>query len=62
MDSAQELSYTLVSEEEADYEQDRISVSSPVGRGLLNHKIGQVVEIHIPAGTLHYKIIGISRE
>ncbi len=61
LDTAEELEYTLVSEEEADYSQGKISVSSPVGRGLLNHKVNEYVEIKIPAGILKYKIVRISR-
>ncbi|MFC1632489.1 transcription elongation factor GreA [Candidatus Omnitrophota bacterium] len=55
------LSYTLVAELEADFSQGKISVTSPVGRGLLGHKAGETVEIKIPAGTLKYKILGITR-
>jgi transcription elongation factor GreA len=62
MDSDEELEYTLVSGVEADYTQGKISVSSPVGGGLLNHKEGDIVEIKIPAGTLRYKILSITRE
>jgi len=62
LDNKEELVYTLVSEIEADYALNKISVSSPVGKGLLNHKIDETVEIQIPAGTLRYKIIKISRE
>jgi transcription elongation factor GreA len=61
LDTDEELEYTLVSEEEADYEQNKISVSSPVGKGLLNHKSGETVEISVPAGKLRYKILSISR-
>jgi len=61
LDSGEELEYTLVAEIEADYATGRISVSSPVGRGLLNHKLNEVVEIKIPAGELKYKILKISR-
>ncbi len=61
MDTDEELEYMLVSEIEADYEQNKISVSSPVGKGLLGHKQDEVVEIKIPAGILKYKIIKISR-
>ncbi|MFH0764645.1 MAG: transcription elongation factor GreA [Candidatus Omnitrophota bacterium] len=59
--SGEELEYTLVSEEEADYSQGRISVSSPVGSGLVNHKVNDVVEIKVPAGILKYKVLKISR-
>jgi transcription elongation factor GreA len=61
MDTQEELEYTLVSELEADYNQGKISVNSPVGAGLLGHKENEIVEINIPAGTLKYKIIEISR-
>lgn len=59
--SGNEITYTLVAEEEADYSQGKISVSSPVGSGLLNHKEGDTVEIKVPAGILKYKVAKISR-
>ena len=62
MDTDEELEYMLVSAEEADYNQNKISTDSPVGSGLLNHKVGEVVEINIPAGILKYKILEIRRE
>jgi transcription elongation factor GreA len=61
LDTEEEFEYTLVSELEADYDQNKISVTSPVGSSLLNHKPGDVVEIKIPAGILKYKIVKISR-
>jgi transcription elongation factor GreA len=61
MDTDEELEYTLVSELESDYAQGKISVTSPVGSGLLGHKENEVVEIKIPAGILKYKIVRISR-
>jgi len=62
MDTEEELEYMLVSGEEADYNQNKISIASPVGSGLLNHKVGDEVEIKIPAGILKYKILAIRRE
>jgi transcription elongation factor GreA len=61
MESGEELEYTLVAAEEADFAQGKISVSSPVGSGLLNHKEGDIAKIAIPAGTLRYKILKITR-
>lgn len=61
IDSGEELEYTIVSEEEADYAQNKISLQSPVGTGLLNHKKGDLVEIQVPRGVLKYKILNISR-
>jgi transcription elongation factor GreA len=61
LDSGEVLEYTLVSEAEADYNAGKISVSSPVGSALLNHKEKDIVEIKVPAGILKYEIIKISR-
>ena len=61
MDTEEEMEYMLVSELEADYNQNKISVTSPVGEGLLGHKEGEIAEIKVPAGLLKYRIIKISR-
>ena len=60
--SGDELSYTLTSEEEANFSEGKISVDSPIGKALLGHKVGDSVDIKIPAGTLKYKILSITRE
>lgn len=60
--SGEEMEYMLVSEPEADYENNKISVTSPVGKGLLGHKAKETVEIEVPAGKLRYKILKVSRE
>jgi len=62
MDSGEELEYLLVAEEEADYSVGKISITSPVGEALLGHKENDTVKIAIPAGTLTYKVLKISRE
>ncbi len=51
--------YMLVSAEEADFKKNKISISSPVGKGLLGKKVGDVAEIQAPAGVLRYKILSI---
>jgi transcription elongation factor GreA len=61
MKSGQEFEYMLVAEEEADYDQNKISVSSPVGSALVSHKVDDTVEIKVPAGVLEYKVLKISR-
>lgn len=61
LDTGDPIRYTLVSEAEADYEESKISIASPVGSALLNHKEGDIVEINVPAGVLRYKILKISR-
>ncbi len=59
--TGEEFHYLLVSPEEADFEQNKISVTSPIGKALLKKKIGEVVHIQVPAGFLEYTILGISR-
>lgn len=61
LDNDEELTYMLVSPEEASYEESKISVFSPIGKGLLGHKAGETLEIKVPAGTLKYKIKTIKR-
>ena len=56
-----EMEYTLVSEEEADLAQKKISISSPIGKGILGKAVGDVTEIKVPAGLLKFEIINISR-
>lgn len=57
-----EMSYTLVSESEADLKSGKISVTSPIGKGLLGKEVGDVAEIEVPNGTLKFDILEISRE
>lgn len=56
-----EVEYTLVSPEEADFEKNKISVTSPLGKGLLGRTAGEKVKIPVPAGVLEYKILEINR-
>lgn len=60
-DNDEELTYMLVSPEEANYEENKISIFSPIGKGLLGHKVGESVAIKVPAGILNYKIKKIKR-
>lgn len=57
LDSGEKIEYMLVSGEEADFEENKISVFSPIGKGLLGKKEGEEVAIKVPAGTLRYKIL-----
>ncbi len=56
-----EIKYTLVAESEADLKQGKISVSSPIGKGLLGKKVGDTAEIKVPNGTLEFEILEITR-
>jgi len=61
LDTNEKLEYMLVSPEEASYEESKISIFSPIGKGLLGHKEGETLEIKVPAGALKYKILKIKR-
>ncbi|MFN3755986.1 MAG: transcription elongation factor GreA [Flavobacterium sp.] len=56
-----EMKYTLVAESEADLKTGKISVTSPIGRGLLGKSVGDLAEITVPNGTLNFEILEISR-
>jgi transcription elongation factor GreA len=51
--------YTLVGEEEADFATGKISIRTPIAKGLIGKKPGEIVEIEVPAGTLRYEIVKI---
>ena len=55
------MSYTLVAENEADLKAKKISVDSPIGKGLLGKSIGDIAQIHTPGGIMEFEIIEISR-
>jgi len=55
------LSYTIVASTESDPAQYRISDESPVGRAILGRRAGDIVEVQVPAGTLRYRILEVSR-
>ena len=56
------MSYTIVSEREANLREGKISINTPIAKGLLNKKVGDVVEIKIPRGTIKLRIDKISLE
>ena len=53
--------YSIVGSSEADPSQNRLSYESPVGKALLGKKVGDIVEVEAPAGTIQFKILDISR-
>lgn len=58
--SGDSVTYTLVSEEEADLKAGRISTQSPIGKGLLGKKKGDMAKIKTPAGELEFEIVNIA--
>jgi transcription elongation factor GreA len=54
------MEYSLVAEKEADIRKNKISVSSPIGKGLLGKKVGETAEIQVPRGVMSFEILEIS--
>jgi len=61
-DSEEEKKYMLVGTDEADLKEGKISVISPVGKALIGHRVGDIVSIRVPAGTVDYEVLDISFE
>ena len=56
LESDEEKSYTLIGQEEADLKNGSISVQSPIGRALIGHRVGDIVQVNRPAGMIQYEI------
>lgn len=56
-----EMTYTLVAENEADLKMRKISIESPIGKGLLGKAVGDIAEIQIPSGLAKFEVLEISR-
>ncbi len=54
------MTYTLVSESEANLKEGKISVSTPIAKGLMGKKVGDVVDINVPSGVMRFEIMDIS--
>jgi transcription elongation factor GreA len=59
--NGQTMTYTLVSEQEADLKAGKISITSPIGKGLLGKKVGETAVIEVPNGKLKFEILSIGR-
>ena len=60
MASGMEMTYAIVSEAEADLAAKKISVTSPIGKGLLGKAVGDIADIEVPNGIIHFEIIKIT--
>lgn len=54
------VTYTIVSETEANLREQKISITAPIAKGLLGHKVGDIVEVQAPVGKMEFEIIDIS--
>ena len=57
-----QITYTLVAESEADLKAGKISVTSPIGRGLLGKSVGDIADIQVPNGVMQFEVLEISRD
>ena len=57
-----EMVYTIVPEKEANFKENKISINSPIGQGLLGKKVGDIAEISVPAGKMSFEILEITRQ
>ena len=55
------MEYLIVSESEANINEGRISINTPIARSLLGKKVGAIVEVNVPSGIISFEIINISR-
>jgi len=62
LDTKDQEEYILVGEGESNLAENKIAITTPIGQGLMGHKVGDSVKISVPAGTLSYQIIEISYE
>jgi transcription elongation factor GreA len=60
LSNKKQMTYHLVSEKEADLKLGKISVTSPIGKGLLGKQIGEIADVQVPAGRLQFKIENIT--
>ena len=58
----EDLEYAIVGSAEADPMEGRISDESPVGKAVLGHRVGDIVEVSVPAGTLKYEVLDIKQQ
>ena len=61
LNNSMEMNYTLVAESEADLKTGKISVNSPIGKGLLGKAVGEIADVTVPNGTLKFEILSIER-
>ena len=54
------VEYQLVGESEANFKEGKLAATTPIGRALMGHKKGEIVDVHVPSGTLQFEIIDIS--
>lgn len=57
---SKEVTYSIVSEKEANFREGKISANSPIGKGLIGRKVGETVDVQVPAGVIPFEVLEIS--
>ena len=60
VDNGREIEYRIVAEKEADLKAKKISVQSPIGKGLLGKEVGDIAEVEVPSGIMKFEVLEIS--
>lgn len=60
--NGREMTYKLVAQSEADLKQGKISVDSPIGKGLLGKEVGDIAEVQVPSGIVKFEVLEITRD
>ena len=55
------MTYAIVPEKEANFKEGKISINSPIGKGLLGKQVGEIAEIMVPAGKMQFEVLEITR-
>ncbi len=58
--NGKQMVYTIVAEHEANLREGKLAIGTPIAKALLGHKKGDVVEVNVPAGTIHFEIVDIN--
>ena len=58
--TGKQMVYTIVAEHEANLREGKLAIGTPIAKALLGHKKGDVVEVNVPAGTIHFEIVDIN--
>jgi len=61
INNSMEMEYTLVAGNEADLKQRKVSIDSPIGKGLLGKSVGEIADVHTPNGVIKFEIVSIAR-
>jgi transcription elongation factor GreA len=62
LEGGEELQYEIVGSLEADPSENRISNESPVGRAIMGRRVGEIIDVEVPAGTVRFQVVDISKE